>query len=224
MSRTTLRNRSTVPFGTAGRVLATAVALGAVVATAPAAASAVAPQVRTTSAVDPNDALLRASQMPVVNEVQDWDRVARRSGRISSAQTASLAALDPTDKARRDFAIPGGSGSSAVLTFDSKAEARAAYREIRSWRSDTGANVPAQGRLLYTSKLSPVEVEQGHGSYFAFVFKRDRDELEGTFEWLGVTRRGTAVSVVTWRIDGQDATYEVDPTIASVQTANEKLG
>jgi hypothetical protein len=28
---------------------------------------------------------------------------------------------------------------------------------------------------------------------------------------------------VAWRVNGADATYDVDPTIASVQTANAKL-
>jgi hypothetical protein len=38
-----------------------------------------------------------------------------------------------------------------------------------------------------------------------------------------VTRRGTDVSIVAWRVGGTDATYEVDPTLRSVKLANRKL-
>jgi len=31
------------------------------------------------------------------------------------------------------------------------------------------------------------------------------------------------VSIIDWRVNGSDATYDVDPTIASVQAANIKL-
>jgi hypothetical protein len=223
MSRTTTRTRR--PATLAAAVLATtAVASGVV--TAALAGTAVADEGVTavvTTAVDPNDALLGKSQMPVVNDVQDWSRVAVRHTRASAAQPTALRALGFEDKARRDFAIPGGSATNVVLTFADAAEAKDAYAEIKGWRSHTGDNVPAGGALLFTDKTRPVDVEAGRGAYFSFVFKTDTNADEGTFEWLGVTRRGDAVSLVVWRINGQDATYEVDPTIASVQTANAKL-
>jgi hypothetical protein len=175
------------------------------------------------SAVDTSAALLRAGQMPVVNEVQDWTRTERRRGRISNAQTESLRELGATDIARRDFALPGATGSSAVLAFDSVVDAKAAYREIKSWREDTGANVPDEGRLLFTEPLRSISVDEGTGAYFGFVFVEEEDAVEGTFEWLGVTRRGADVSVVAWRVGGTDATYEVDPTLRSVRLANKKL-
>ena len=177
----------------------------------------------TTTAVDPNDALLRARQMPAVNDVQDWTRIDDRHRRVSTAQPDRLKSLGFTDRARRDFALPGGEATNVVLTFADRESAKVAYAEIKGWRRHTGDNIPADGRLLFTSEQTPVEVDAGRGSYFSFVFKTDRDALEGTFEWLGVTRRGTAVSIVDWRVNGQDATYDVDPTIASVQAANAKL-
>jgi hypothetical protein len=222
MSRSTRTRR---PATFAAAVLATtAVASGVV--TAALAGTAVADEGVTpavTTAVDPNDALLTKGQMPVVNDVQDWSRVAVRHTRVSNAQPTALKALGFEDKARRDFAIAGGSATSVVLTFADVDAARDAYAEIKGWRSHTGDNVPAGGALLYTSKNTPVDVEAGRGSYLSFVFKSDTNADEGTFEWLGATRRGAAVSLVAWRIDGQDATYEVDPTVASVQTANAKL-
>ena len=223
MTRTTSRTRR--PATLAVAVLATtAVASGVV--TAALAGTAVAgegsPAVVTT-AVDPNDAVLTKSQLPKPNQEQRWSRVAVRHTRVSNAQPTALKALGFEDKARRDFAIAGGEATSVVLTFADAAAAQDAYAEIKGWRSHTGDNVPAGGQLLYTSKNTPVEVEAGRGSYLAFVFKSDKNADEGTFEWLGATRRGSAVSLVAWRIDGQDATYEVDPTIASVQTANAKL-
>ncbi len=223
MSRNTTRSRR--PATLAAAVLATtAVASGAVIAAVagPAVADEGARAVVTT-AVDPNDALLGKSQMPVVNDVQDWSRVAVRHIRASTAQPTALKALGFEDKARRDFTIPGGSATNVVLTFADTADAKGAYAEIKGWRSHTGDNVPAGGALLFTDKTRPVDVEAGRGAYFSFVFKKDKNADEGTFEWLGVTRRGDTVSLVVWRIDGQDATYEVDPTIASVQTANAKL-
>jgi hypothetical protein len=209
-------------------VLATTGALAAVVTalgvTGPASATEGTPETaRTTTVVDPNDALLRAGQMPVVNDVQDWSRVATRHRRVSSAQPEALSALGFTDRARRDFALPGGQATNVVLTFSDAAAATDAYAEVKAWRQHTGDNIPAGGQLLFTDRNMPVAVERGRGSYLSFVFKTDRTTDEGTFEWVGVTRRGNAVSIVDWRVDGQDATYDVDPTIASVQAANVKL-
>jgi hypothetical protein len=134
-----------------------------------------------------------------------------------------LRELGAADSARRDFALPGASATHVVLTFDDVESAGEAYLEVRSWRRHTGDHVPEAGRLLYTSRNAAVEVDRGRGSFFSFVFTSERASEEGTFEWLGVTRRGTSVSIVAWRVGGQDATYEVDPTIASVQASNKKL-
>jgi hypothetical protein len=221
MFRSTARNRVATTIGAAVLgVAATGAALGAA---GPAAAAPTTSDAVATTAADPRSALLRAADMPEVNDVQDWRRVATRSTRVSKAQPESLAALGATRRVRRDFALPGGQASSVVLTFDDAREAADAFADVRSWRRHTGDNVPARGRLLFTGKHVPVAVDSGRGSYFSFVFKRDKAADEGTFEWLGVTRRGAAVSIVAWRIDGQDATYDVDPTIASVQAANERL-
>ena len=220
MFDSTARTRTAV-LATTGALAALVTALGV---TGPASAAECTPETAvTTTVVDPNDALLRANQMPVVNDVQDWSRVATRHSRVSTAQPEALSALGFTDKARRDFAIPGGRATSVVLTFADKAAAVDAYAEVKAWRQHTGDNVPAGGQLLFTSKNKPVTVEQGRGSYLSFVFKSYTTSDEGTFEWVGVTRRGTAVSIIDWRVNGSDATYDVDPTIASVQAANIKL-
>ena len=222
MSRTASRTRR--PATLAAAVLATTAVASGVIAAA--AGTAVADEGATavvTTAVDPNDALLGKGQMPVVNDVQDWSRVPVRHTRASTAQPTALKALGFEGRARRDFAIPGGSATNVVLTFADTADAKDAYAEIKGWRAHTGDNVPAGGALLFTDRTRPVDVETGRGAYFSFVFKTDTNADEGTFEWLGVTRRGDAVSLVVWRINGQDATYEVDPTIASVRTANAKL-
>jgi len=218
MYRTINRNRLATSLGATG--LVAGAVLGALGTPATAAVDTTA---RPMTAVDPNDALLRAAQMPEVNGVQDWAKVATRRTRVSNAQPGALKDLGATDTARRDFALPGGTSTNVVLTFDDLDTAGDAFREVKSWRRHTGDHVPSSGRLLYTGKNTPVEVQQGRGSYFAFVFKSDRASEEGTFEWLGVTRRGTSVSIVAWRVGGQDATYEVDPTIASVQAANATL-
>jgi hypothetical protein len=220
MFASTARTRTAV-LATTGALAAVVTALGV---TGPAsAADGTQETAVTTTVVDPNDALLRAGQMPVVNDVQDWSRVATRHGRVSTAQPEPLAALGFTDKARRDFAMPGGRATNVVLTFADSAAAAEAYAQVKAWRQHTGDNVPAGGQLLFTSKNTPVTVEQGRGSYLSFVFKSDKGSDEGTFEWVGVTRRGTAVSIVDWRVNGTDATYDVAPTIASVQAANVKL-
>ena len=174
---------------------------------------------------DPAAALLRAAEMPVVNDVQDWERVPRRPGRVSLSQEDSFSRLGATGIARRDFGIDFTTSlaTNVVLTFDDDAAARAAHREVKGWRQHTGDNVPDQGALLHTGAGTPVAVEAGRGLFYAFGYTLDRDEEEGVFEWVGVTRRGAAVSVVAWRVGGTDATYETDPTIASVQRANEKL-
>jgi hypothetical protein len=220
MLDTTARTRRSA-LATTGALAAVVTVLGV---TGPASATEGTPDTAvTTTVVDPNDALLRAGQMPVVNDVQHWSRVATRHRRVSTAQPEPLSALGFADKARRDFAIPGGQATNVVLTFTDAAAAADAYAEVKAWRQHTGDNIPAGGQLLFTSKNKPVTVEQGRGSYLSFVFKSDKTSDEGTFEWVGVTRRGTAVSIIDWRVNGSDASYDVDPTIASVQVANIKL-
>lgn len=226
MTRTIARNRFAATLGATAGVLAAGLALGVV---GPAsAATAVDPtdtNVAAATAADPTTALLRASQMPKIDQERSLVRVARREGLVSNAQPGPLSDLGATALARRDFAVPGttSAATSLVLTFDSAAEAADAYAEVRSWRRHTGDNVPAGGRAGYTSRHTPVSVESGRGSYFSFSFMSDRSSVEGTFEWLGVTRREKSVSVVAWRVDGTDATYLVDPTVRSVKIANRKL-
>jgi hypothetical protein len=220
MFDSTARTRNAV-LATTGALAAIVTALGV---TGPASAAEGPPEtVVTTTVVDPNDALLRANRMPAVNDVQHWSRVTTRHSRVSSAQPEALSALGFTGKARRDFAIAGGRATNGVLTFADSAAAADAYAEVKAWRQHTGDNIPAGGQLLFTDKIKPVTVEQGRGSSLSFVFKSDTTSDEGTFEWVGVTRRGTAVSIIDWRVNGSDATYDVDPTIASVQAANLKL-
>jgi hypothetical protein len=207
-------------------MLALATVAGTAVAGTAAATTAPTTSPVATTVVDPNDphgALLRADQMPVVNDEQHWARVDTRSTRLSRSQPASLASLGFTDKARRDFAEPGARATSVVLMFADTARAKAAYGEIKAWRKHTGDRIPSGGRLLFTGDATPVDVPAGRASYVTFVYKTDRDADEGTFEWVGVTRRGAAVSIVAWRVNGTDATYDVDPTIAPVRTANAKL-
>ncbi len=176
-----------------------------------------------TNTVDPNDSLLRPRQMPVPNQEQDWARVATRHRRASSAQPSSLKALGFEDRGRRDFAIPGGLAPNVVLTFADAADAKAAYREVRSWCSHTGDNVPAGGALLFTDKTRRVEVRAGRGAYCSFVFKSDKNADEGTFEWLGVTPsryRGVSNRVADQR-PGRDLRDRPDHRVGAA--ANAKL-
>ena len=223
MNRTVVTTRRTA---LAAGVLALATVAGAAVADSAAATTAPTTSPASTTAVDPNDtngALLRADQMPVVNDVQHWTRVDTRHTRVSRSQTGALSDLGFTAKARRDFAEPGAQATSVVLRFADAATAKAAYAEVKAWRKHTGDHIPSAGKLLFTGDATAVDVPAGRASYFTFVYKTDRSAFEGTFEWVGVTRRGAAVSIVAWRVNGADATYDVDPTIASVQTANAKL-
>ncbi len=218
-----LRRRTSAVAATAV-VLAAGLALATMAASSAASAQGVTgARPRTATAVDPSRALLHVSHMPLVNQVQDWTRVARRTGRVSTAQPEPLSVLGATRTARRDFALPGASATNVVLTFDSKFDATMAFRQVRTWRWHTTDNIPPGGRVLHTGAHVWVPVEEGRGSYFPFVFKLDAAADEGTFEWLGVTRRERAVSIVAWRVDGQDATYDVDPTIRSLEIANRRL-
>ncbi|MEO7980247.1 MAG: hypothetical protein ABI807_05090 [Sporichthyaceae bacterium] len=202
--------------------MTTAVGAGAVTAAVPALADQGVTHVATNT-VDPNDSLLRPRQMPVPNQEQDWARVATRHRRASSAQPSSLKALGFEDRGRRDFAIPGGLAPNVVLTFADAADAKAAYREVRSWCSHTGDNVPAGGALLFTDKTRRVEVRAGRGAYCSFVFKSDKNADEGTFEWLGVTPsryRGVSNRVADQR-PGRDLRDRPDHRVGAA--ANAKL-
>lgn len=222
---TTISRRATTVGATTVGVLAAGLALG-LLATSPAASAqdTTGARPRAATTAGPDRALLHVSHMPEVNTVQEWARVPTRRGRVSTAQPEPLSSLGALGRARRDFALPGASATNVVLTFRSKFAATMAFREVRTWRQHTTDNIPPEGRVLYTGPHTSVPVEKGRASYFPFVFKTDAAADDGTFEWLGVTRRERAVSIVAWRVDGQDATYDVDPTIRSVKIANRLLG
>jgi hypothetical protein len=219
MTRTIARTRFASAAAATAGLLAAGLALG-VVGPAPTAAADAHD-----STVGPKAALLRASQMPRVDQERNLVRVARREGLVSTAQPGPPSDLGATAVARRDFIVPGttSTATNVVLTFASKFAATQAFREVRTWRQHTTDNIPPEGRVLYTGPHTWVPVEKGRASYFQFVFKGDAASVEGTFEWLGVTRRERAVSVVAWRVGGTDATYLVDPTVRSLKIANRKL-
>src|SRR5689334_14968813 len=86
MSRTTARTRRPAAYA-AALLATTAIASGVVTAALAGSATAAEGSAPATTAVDPNDprsALLRADQMPAVNEVQDWTKVGTRSTRASN--------------------------------------------------------------------------------------------------------------------------------------------
>ena len=168
--------------------------------------------------------LLSASQMPKVNEVQRWTRLTEpRTSRITVSQKGQLAALAP-GHARRDFRMPGGQASNVVLNYRTRAAAVAGYEKVKAWRSNVRAGLPDGAVLLYRGPHKPVTTPYGSASYFQFTWKARAAAEEGWFEWVGVTRRGHKVSLVTWRVGGTDANYDVDPTIASLKAANQALG
>jgi hypothetical protein len=182
-----------------------------------------------TSSVDPLSAaaargLLSSRQMPKVNEVQQWTRLAEpRNSRISVTQKGRLASLAP-GHARRDFWMPGGRASNVVLNYRRRAAATEGYKTVLAWRSNARAGLPDGAILLYRSPYKTVSTPYGEAAYFQITWKSDPSAEEGWFEWVGVTRRGHKVSIVTWRIGGTDANYETDPTIATLKTANRMLG
>ena len=98
MNRTIVTTRRTA---LAAGVLALATVAGTAVADSAAATTAPTTSPVATTAVDPNDphgALLRADQMPVVNDEQHWTRVATRHTRLSRSQTGALSDLGFVNK------------------------------------------------------------------------------------------------------------------------------
>ncbi len=171
--------------------------------------------------VAPDRALLDASQMPRVNEVQTWT-VANDEATYVGFDAADLQA---TDTARRDFTMPGGKASNVVLRFADDAAAKAAYDDIvTSSRADLKAGLPAGAELLYgPGEQVTVDVTDGQAAYSSIIYKVDPACDEGWFEWVGAVQQGDSVSVVVWRVAGTDASYEVDPTIAALQAARTAL-
>jgi len=168
--------------------------------------------------------LLSESQMPKVNEVQRWTRLAEpRTSRTTVCQKGSISSLKAAGHARRDFRMPGARASNVVLKYRTRAAAAAAYTKVRSWRNNCDEGLPAGAVLLYRGPHKAVATPYGAASYFQITWKKTASAEEGWFEWAGVTRRGARVSIVTWRVGGTDANYEVDPTIAALKKAHRKL-
>ncbi|MGN6687215.1 MAG: hypothetical protein ACTHK1_06725 [Actinomycetales bacterium] len=201
------------------RAAGTTSTAAAVTAIAPAAATGA-----TTSSwarLNPSPALLAASQMPKVNSVQRWTATSTRATFVSY-QPQWRGQLHA---ARQDFRVSGGRAISAVFTFPTEAKAKAAAADLLDvTRSELRRHLPRGAVLLYgPAKVTKVAVPSGMAGYTSLVSKPSAASIEGSFEWLGVTQRGRAMSVVVWRVGGQDATYEVDPTIAALKAANTRL-
>lgn len=205
-------------------------AVTALVGAGPSTAAAGAPTSgAVATSVDPYSAaaargLLTESQMPKVNEVQRWTRLAEpRAARTTVCQRGSIQSLGALGHARRDFRMPGARASNVVLKYRSRTAAAAAYMKVRAWRSYCDEGLAAGAVLLYRGPYKHVSTPYGAASYFQITWKASRSAEEGWFEWVGVTRRGARISIVTWRVGGMDANYDIDPTIAALKNAHRKL-
>lgn len=174
------------------------------------------------SAIDATGALLDAHQMPRVNEVQSWTVAGGEASFVGFGHDD----LGATGTVRRNFEMAGGKATNVVLTFADEASAKAAYDDfITSEKADLEAGLPTGGELLY-GPGERIAVEVGDGAQAAFssiIYKDDPALEEGWFEWAGAVQLGDSVSVIAWRVGGNDASYDIDPTIASLHAAHTAL-
>ena len=172
-------------------------------------------------AIDADGALLDANQMPRVNEVQTWSVAGGEASFVGFDHDD----LGATDTVRRNFQMAGGKAANVVLTFADEASAKAAYADIvTSDRAALKAGLPAGGELLYgPGERVAVEVADGQAAFSSIIYKDDPALEEGWFEWVGAVQHGDTVSVIAWRVGGNDASYDIDPTIASLQAAHTAL-
>ena len=173
-------------------------------------------------AIDATGALLDANQMPRVNEVQSWTVAGDEASFVGFGRDD----LSATDTVRRNFEMTGGEAANVVLTFADEASAKAAYDDIvTSEKADLEAGLPAGGELLYgPGERVAVEVgDEGQAAFSSIIYKDDPELEEGWFEWAGAVQHGDTVSVIAWRVGGNDASYDIDPTIASLQAAHTAL-
>ncbi|MGB7982637.1 MAG: hypothetical protein WCF36_17795 [Candidatus Nanopelagicales bacterium] len=158
------------------------------------------------------DLLLGAEQMTEWNGSMVWSQGGPASGpAVALCPWPSPEDLAAVAFADRTFVTSEGAlaGRNVVMAFESPAEAASANETLQAALTDCGGSIISQPGTAMTWTRNELA---GEGSD------------DATFEFVGVDAVGEHVSVVEFSLVGQDANWETDPILDSLEASRARLG
>ncbi len=158
-----------------------------------------------------SDLLLAPQQMPEWNGAIQWEEAGAAAGpAVELCPWPSPDDLGAVATAERAFVAAGGSmaGRHVVMAFESEPDAAAANTALQAALVDCGGSVISQPGTAMTWTTS--ELVGGTSD-------------DATFEFVGVDSVADHVTVVEFSLIGQDANWEQDPLVASLEASSDLL-
>ncbi len=161
-----------------------------------------------------DDALLAAASMPVWNGVVKWRAVAgpATGSALTLCPVPTAGAIRAADEVSRDYVWPAGDmhGLDVVWRFESPesaAEAAGTVEQLlRECTNDTSITRVDDASTWTTS--APIDLGVSN---------------DARFEFIGVARVGSYVTVIGFSLTGQDANWESDPILDSLRASQDHL-
>jgi hypothetical protein len=184
----------------------------------------------------PEAMLLRAREMPGLNEQHAWRTIAtenqERRQPVWACQVTDFSSIGATDVwVRRFVGRPGGADSavarSAVITFADDQSAARAYAVLRAWHDRCEEQLRGDYRHVRVDAApTAVDVENGQAEWRMAIYGPvEGDPDAGYFDATGYVRKGERISLTTMVSVGQDYNYPAgeEPIVGAVRNSAIKL-
>jgi hypothetical protein len=170
--------------------------------------------------------LLSADELPGVNETTEWDVVstaAEDGAGHGTCQKFSLVDIGAQSSLVRSFTATGD--IVAVQVLGEFADAKSAWRAhqvVRTWAAECAEMLDAEVEKV--SELTAVPVPGGVAEQQLLQYG-DEDAEAHTFAGVGITRRGSFLSIVQIDVVGQDYNYDAgeQPAARAAKAAHQEL-
>jgi hypothetical protein len=184
----------------------------------------------------PRAMLLRAGEMPGLNEQHRWRPIGTENGErrqpVWACQVTDFLSIGATDVwVRRFVGAPGGGDAakarSAVITFADAQSARRAWAVLDAWHDDCEEQLRGEHRRVEVDAApTAVEVDNGQAQWRLAIYgPAEGDPDAGYFDATGYVLDGTRISLVTMVSVGQDYNYPPgeEPIVGALRNAAVKL-
>lgn len=184
----------------------------------------------------PQAMLLRAREMPGLNEQHSWQTVGTSNEEkpqpVWACQVTDFSSIGATDVwVRRFVGQPGGGDSakarSAVISFADPQSAARGFAVLRAWHDRCEDQLKQKHkRVRVDASPTDVPVSSGDAEWRLAIYGPvPGDPDAGYFDATGYVRKGSRISLVTMVSVGQDYNYPrgQEPIVGAVQSSAIKL-
>jgi len=184
----------------------------------------------------PQAMLLRAREMPGLNEQHSWQTVGtsheEKPQPVWACQVTDFSSIGATDVwVRRFVGQPGGADSakarSAVISFADPQSAARGFAVLRAWHDRCEDQLKEKyERVRVDASPTDVPVSNGDAEWRLAVYSPVPGEQDaGFFDATGYVRNGSRISLVTMVSVGQDYNYPRghEPVVGAVRNSATKL-